>query len=135
MNIANLITLCEFLPTVPQAQFDMRTYASMEEDYDLPIDAHECKTAGCAVGWAPAAGLPYNCEWDRDWMEYSERVFDMKAGDPAWLWCFSAYWGYVDNTAAGAAKRIKHLINEGVPGNFWEQMLGRAPYIFAQELA
>lgn len=133
MNIENLTTLHNFLMSVSPAQFDMATFATMEEDEDVPLHAHECKTAGCAVGWAPAAGLPI-IETDTDWAQYSERVFGMKTSSPAWQWCFAGPWAWVDNTPAGAAKRIRHLINEGIPGNFWQQMTGKAPYIFEKEL-
>lgn len=124
MNIENLKILSTFLLTVEPAGFDMLTYARLGDEGDIPLLAHECKTAGCAVGWAPAAGIP-PLPSENDWADYSERVFGLKCGSIAWQWCFGSSWAYIDNTPQGAAKRINHLIEHGVPADGW----GGAPWL------
>ena len=39
-------------------------------------------------------------------------------------WCFSECWKDTDNTASGCAKRIKYLLEKGIPENWFSQMVG-----------
>ena len=133
MHINNLNILANYLDGVPQDQFTMRTFARMDTDSEIPLHAHECKTAGCAIGWAPMAGFEI-LDTDQAWADYSERVFDLNFGSRAWAWCFAGTWARVDDSPAGAAKRIRYLIEHGaVPFDANQQMFGTTPYIFHKE--
>lgn len=129
MNAKNLLQLADFLDTLPSEKFAMDAYARDEHDEALELAAHECGTVCCAAGWGPAAGLA-PLPSDDSWEEYTHRVFGVEAADPAWSWCFSGLWRRADNTPAGAAKRIRHLVEHGLPENWGEQIFGRG-YVFA----
>lgn len=134
MNVENLSRLAVFLETeVDQSRFDMAEFSQDEFGEGLSIGAHECGTVGCAIGWGPEAGFP-PLPSEQEWWTYSERVFGLKVGSPAWDWCFDADWAQVDNTPAGAAKRIRYLITNWVPQNGLEQLAGLAPYQFAESV-
>ena len=128
MNKRNLLKLAHYLETVVEAQemaFDMSDY---REDESGPNEPHTCGTAACALGYAPHVIPPLPGE--RYWVSYGNRAFEMDNSE--WDWCFNSDWAGPDNTAAGAAKRIRHLCERGLPENWEEQMLGKAPYIFAE---
>lgn len=49
------------------------------------------------------------------------------------LWIFDADWVNVDNTAAGAAKRVRYLLDNGdAPSNSMEQVHEASLYIFSE---
>jgi hypothetical protein len=132
MNENNLEILAQLLDKLPQDGFSMLDYAQDEDEESINPYAHDCMTVGCAVGHGPAAGLPVHRS-DKDWTLYSERVFGLKPwGDTefSWDWCFHQGWLYIDNTPAGASKRIRHLIQHGLPQDALEQRRGRAPYVY-----
>lgn len=131
MNIQNLSILADHLNTVKQFKFHMGAFMLDDDRCEVNPSRHDCGTVACAIGHGPWAGLPV--ENDRSWFDYSERVFGIS--NWAWNWCFAADWRGVDNTPAGAAKRILHLIKHGLPDDFFSQMRGRSPYIFAKESA
>lgn len=130
INAINLEILAKHLDKVPEKDFDMSWYAYDEHKDTLDVQQHECMTVGCALGYGPSAGLPV-IETDRDWLSYSRRVFGLHIDQPEWDWCFSGVWEHRDNTPAGAAKRIRHLIEHGLPADAESQQWGEAPYIFA----
>lgn len=134
MHIENLMTLANYLETLPAPKFDMKQFAADEHgDWLSPNQLHECDTVCCAAGNGPAAGLPV-IESDHDWQTYIERVFGIELYTREWHWCFSAGWAYVDNTPAGAARRIRHMLEHGVPDNGENQMWGKAQYVCAANL-
>jgi hypothetical protein len=130
MNVENLTILANYLDTVSQVNFDMRTFSRDQDGDDIPLEAHECGTVGCAIGHGPDAGLPFEPQDIGDWVGYGERVFGLGTKNPGWDWCFSASWAWIDNSPAGAAKRIRHLIEHGVPSDALGQRLGNN-YLFA----
>jgi hypothetical protein len=88
-------------------------------------DVTHCGSSGCAVGHGPYAGIEkYKTE---DWANYSYRCFINSKENfeyyLAWEWCFSAewFWRRIDNTAEGAGKRIKILIEKGIPSEWYDQ--------------
>lgn len=111
MNRAALTKLADHLATnVSQAEFAMEDYCS------------ECGTIGCAAFHATKCVEPLR---GRDWGDYEKEVFHLHVNE--WLWCFSGSWARVDNTPAGAASRIRHLLNSGLPEDFRQQMRGQVP--------
>ncbi|KQS84288.1 hypothetical protein [Rhizobium sp. Leaf383] len=134
MNAKNLMQLADYLKGVEPAAFDMSWYTRDEHGDRLELGAHECGTVACAAGYGPAAGIEVLPE-DKFWGDYVRRAFAIQAYDPAFEWCFSAAWCLVDNTPAGAAKRIEHMLEHGIPENWKAQMYGWEPYLFAMETA
>lgn len=130
MNRENLETLATFLEQLPQDKFSMQTYARDEHGEGLDLEVHECMSIGCAVGWGPTAGLPVSTE-DLGWASYSQRVFGIEFQSNEWNWCFGWDWHRSDNTPTGAAARIRHLMNHGLPENHRDQSYGRAPRSYA----
>jgi hypothetical protein len=129
VNIENLTILADFLDTLPAPKFDMLFFARDEhyEVLDRP-ETYECATVACAIGWGPAAGIPLNGAVS--WTGYSRYAFGLHPQLGPWNWCFAGAWSRIDNTPAGAAKRIRHLINHGLPENAEAQRHGEEPYIF-----
>ena len=122
---ANLEKLAGYLESGElSAKFDMGRFS---EDCDSHVT--ECGSVGCAVGHGPYAGIPkYAAE---NWAGYAYRVFGANLSG-AFLWCFEGGWYYIDNTPQGAAKRIRYMLKHGIPKDAGEQMLGEAPYLFAE---
>lgn len=130
MNAENLKKLAEYLPTVSQPRFSMRAYARDYHGDHLEPIAAECKTVGCALGYGPEAGLPP--QGNEEWGDYCNRVFGLISHSAEWGWCFDQEWARVDNTPAGAAKRIMHLVEHGLPENHQLQRWDRAEYMFRE---
>ncbi len=126
----NLRTLAGYLESLPADydRFRMHTFqARFLNDPDSTVEhvfqpqPLECGSVGCAVGHGPNAGVP----WDgyHDWLAYATGEF----GD-GYEWCFSGSWSAFDNTALGAAKRIRYMLANGLPNasvleiqtEFWE---------------
>lgn len=117
--------LAAFVVTVKPDQFDMRTF---RHDGTEPTQKHNCGTAGCFIGWGPAAGIrakPYE-----GWKEYSGRMSGLFNRKDAWRWLFSGTWVSTDNTPKGAAARWYYLRDHGLPANWIDQMFGRAPLCY-----
>lgn len=118
MNRENLQKLATFLAygTAPEGvQFDMSSYSPFNDRYERQLS---CGTAGCAVGWAPFAGiekLPHE-----SFADYCDRQLVEKLAD-GWNWCFSGYWAHYDNTPLGAAKRIQYFLDNGLPEEFEDE--------------
>ena len=131
-QMANLWVTALFLRNVPPDRFNM---LDITQDDDLenspnPDDriayrnerrnrAHECRTAGCVLGWGPAAGVePVN---DEQWIPYGRRVFGIETqalgtcNSPLWNWVFDGSWTSINNTPEGAMNRIVYAIVHGIP--------------------
>lgn len=124
----NLVKLARFLASgvVPDRQFDMMCFAKSWRGSLImaPERLDEARgSVGCAVGWAPVAGVAIQPE-DGNWWDYGERVFGLRVLD--FDWCFQGAWHRVDNSLAGAAKRILHLLLHGRPKKWefgsWQEM-------------
>jgi hypothetical protein len=92
-------------------EFNMRWYTKEERQEDIV-----CETSGCAVGFAPFAGIektPFE-----SWNDYCKRTLIESTYDDAWYWCFASDWSLIDNTREGAAKRIQYFLDNGVPRGF-----------------
>lgn len=136
----NLLKLADYLSkfqAAPERQFDMSVFDPSRKAHSTQST---CGSVGCAIGHGPYAGIPKQCR--ESWIHYWQRVFlppkhfDCFADetDP-WAWCFSEDWVSMDNTAAGAAKRIYWLLDHGVPDDADDQISGNAPLCYVTEEA
>lgn len=104
-----------------KAKFDMQMYSDSVFPWGM-VSETDCGTIGCAVGHGPHAGikkLP-----TESWLDYSSRVFGLSKLSDEWTWCFSQDWYKTDNTSDGAAQRIIYLLDNGMPKDFLDQMVG-----------
>ena len=124
MNTENLKLMADYIETIPQDRFDMNTFRRGESV------KHECDSVGCILGHCTVLDerpLPMNFFDNIDFNAWS---FDFTGLDPfsvEWDYLFSSFWTYGDKTPIGAANRIRHLLENGAPEDWREQMLGRAP--------
>ena len=133
-NLEKLATHLEALPA-DYSHFDMGSYFKKPtEQYGSdPKDAaaHTCGSVACAIGHGPFAGIPIGI-YEYYWTNYAERVFGFSdANDGAGEYLFSNKWEYVDNTAAGAAARIRSVLEDGCPVDWREQIAGEAPLSYS----
>jgi len=130
---SNLRTLAAYLRTLPT---DYPDFAMSDFTNDAAGNGHPrivgCGTAACAVGHGPAAGIA-PLEYEKTWVEYSYRTLCDDAD--GWDWCFSGCWSDVDNSAHGAAARIEHMLDHGVPTDGHRQEMGLAPLSYTVEAA
>ena len=126
MNKENLLKLADYLDgEVTQEQFNMAWYRTANDGRITDFyNTHDCGSVGCALGWSPfVKGLePHDCDYVDlgddygeylNFRDYSARVFDLSSSE--WTWCFDSYWVKIDNTPSGAAKRIRYLVEHGIP--------------------
>lgn len=122
----NLATLASYLERLPAdyKQFDMQTYCSSStRESEMEYLRHNgglphCGTVACAAGHGPAAGLLATEEEAKnaDWSAYRRRVF---GSDPYLFWfLFSGQWCFINNTAGGAAERVRYFLAHGIPEDF-----------------
>ena len=128
----NLEKLAGLLETVDRDKFDMRDYVVPVEgecDFFTPHEAHksECGTVACAAGHLAKIVKPFEGE---DWDDFVDRAIGFSDLSNKWCWLFSPRWVLTDNTALGASKRIKHLLENGVPIDWCEQMCDESPLCY-----
>ena len=137
MNRKNLAKLAAYLITLPvnYRNFSMIDYFITEHENDgrlFPAEVGaltDCGSVACAVGHGPAAGV--RAKDGETWSQYEDRVFGLS--NKEWAWCFHNEWVYTDDTPHGAARRILHMLEYGVPENALAQMRGTEPYILIEE--
>ena len=107
MDKENLLKMADFIETVPPDRFDMGNYRS------------------CVVGHSLKRFAAYpNLEVVERWGAAFTLI---ERGSPEWRYLFAAAWRREDNTPTGAAKRIRHLVEKGLPKNWLAQLSGTAP--------
>lgn len=127
----NLRKLAAYLLTLP-ADYPKFAMSLFTQDgrggQGHPAHLPDCGTAACAAGHGPSAGIrPKKGE---TWAQYSGRAF-CETWSIEWDWCFAPFWARADNTAHGAARRILHMLERGVPRNAASQARGKAPLSYA----
>ena len=126
MNYNNLKTLADYLINGKfPAKFDMDRYCQPGFHFK-----EICGSVGCAVGFGPFSGISKKTY--ESWGEYSERVFEMPIFDNEWEWCFGSNWSSIDNTPRGAGLRILYLLDNGLPENWFKQMIGSAKLCYVE---
>jgi len=130
---ANLKKLASYLDTLPDDynRFEMAGFLSYDgTTFGLSYDAttryllcelplNECGSIACAVGHGPNAGICMTPEeaYHESFSSYTRRCF-IDTGTREFLWMFGGSWSDADNTAKGAAARIRYYLDRGVPGDF-----------------
>ena len=136
MNRENLLRMAEFIANIPQEKFDMEVYMGTNLNGEtMPSnDINEldnCGSVGCVIGHCmkldTLESLNAHTIFDSG---INIRVFRFDAWSRnftglnpnqsmgAWDWCFSSGWASCDNTPTGASKRIKYLLEHGLPHKF-----------------
>lgn len=118
-NKENLLRMADYIETVPQEKFTMSVYRG-EKDFK---DA-SCDTIGCAVGHCTilAPHLIKQTELGIDFEAWVKEFTGVEWASKEWRWLFSGIWVLIDNTPTGAAKRIRHFVEHGLPDD-WEQIM------------
>ena len=123
MNKVNLLKMADYIETVPQKFFDMKTFGIKDSI------SHNCKTVGCIIGHCVVLDDPENiprCKNNTiDFVGWEMKFTNTP--DDVWEYLFGEEWINVDNTPTGAAKRIRHLVEDGLPENWREQSTGVDP--------
>ena len=111
--------------------FDMNQY--LKEGYCR--ETNTCQTSACAMGhYAIMHDLDYSedgvVDFDEGfvvWDDFIQDQMGVSCDDKSrevWGWLFGGYWALTDNTPLGAAARIDHFLEHGVPDGFhakgWE---------------
>jgi len=124
MNRENLSSMADYIETIPQEKFDMNTYRRGESV------KHACGSVGCILGHCTILDerpLPVDYYADIAFASWSLEFTGLNPNSDEWDYLFSSFWTYGDNTPTGAAKRIRHFLEKGLPQDWHEQMHGRAP--------
>ena len=129
MNKENLKLMADYIETVPQDKFDVERFRTGQIKY------HECDSVGCVIGHCTVLDknpLPMDCgriifyAWARDFA-------GLNPNSSEWKYLFSLHWTAVDNTPTGAAKRIRYFIKNGLPKDWYKQILGNAPLSYINQ--
>ena len=124
MNRKNLNRMADYIETIPQEKFNMATYRTGE------LLKHECDTVGCVLGHCTILDkrpLPILRSGNINFYAWSIKFTGLGPFSNEWRYLFASGWGAVDNTPIGAANRIRHFLEKGLPTDRQTQMLGRAP--------
>ncbi len=124
-NKNNFKTLATYLLNLKDtSSFDMGRFSCGTFD-------GTCGSLGCAVGHATRCIR--KIKTTETWCEFQKSLFGVNThldvniqNRVAWVWCFSNNWKGTDNSPYGAARRILWMLKNGVPGDWNEQMNGRA---------
>ncbi len=132
MNKENLLKAADYIETIPQEKFDMRDWRSGQ------TSTHKCCSVGCILGHCTILDEKENVfrfkRWDGhiDFYDWAASFFSLQRYSDEMTWLFRSQWGHnnTDNTPTGAAKRIRHFVEHGLPENWREQMNGNAPLCY-----
>ena len=116
--------MADYIETVPQEKFNMRLFRT---DGDK---GRECNSVGCVIGHCTILDenpLPMFRSGDINFTAWLREFTGLGplSGESAYL--FASSWEAVDNTPTGAAKRIRHFLEHGLPQDWRMQMAGYAP--------
>ena len=123
MNKENLLRMADYSETIPQERFDVEIFRE-----DNNHNTHECKSVGCTIGHCTILDKYDNVPLFRGLINYVQWSYQFTGISKVseWEYLFSADWKDVDNTPTGAAKRIRHFVENGLPDNWEEQINGKA---------
>jgi|APGre2960657404_1045060.scaffolds.fasta_scaffold09785_5 hypothetical protein len=125
MNRENLQRMADYIRTIPQAMFSMRSYRFADET------TKECGSIGCVIGHCTVLDtnpLPTKPNGSINFNKWSDCFTETNTEQ--WLWCFGASWCSSDNTPDGAADRIEWLLKNGLPDDWEEQLMGKFPLCY-----
>jgi len=132
MNKENLNKMADYIETIPQDRFDMGKFRTGE------YKERECASVGCVLGHCTVIDenlLPIDHDNNIDFPNWSLEFTGLHPFYhlEKWQYLFSSDWSYVDNTPVGAAKRIRHFLEQGLPQDWRMQMIGKAPLSYLNQ--
>ena len=112
-HIENLKTLASYLESLPEdySEFDILAYFINKNGEPIELRFYEvnvCKTAACAIGHGPLAGIEAS-DTDYTWTEYAQRVFgtdELTTVEGMYMFSFDNEDGHIP-----AAKRIREVLD------------------------
>lgn len=125
MKEKNLLKMADLIETIPQERFDMNSYRQSSTD-----NGHKCNSIGCIIGWSTqldtkeSLGRFRNLRWNINFEDWSVYFTGLESYSNEWAWCFQSRWKGVDNTPLGASKRIRYLVEVGLPEDWEKQSKG-----------
>jgi hypothetical protein len=125
MNRENLKLMAAHIRTIPQEMFNMWWFRGGQ------AKTPECDSVGCVIGHCTVLDpnpRPRDGFGDIDFRGWSQGFTGLIGNE--WEWCFSSPWQYTDNTPEGAALRIEWLLENGLPQEWCEQLLGDSPLCY-----
>lgn len=119
MNKENLLRMADYIETIPQEQFGMGMYRMGIE----VTTTQKCGTVGCVIGHCTILDTPENFKRFKraglrgtmDFKNWSREFTGITAFSDTWNYLFSGNWEKIDNTPQGAAKRIREVVEHGLP--------------------
>lgn len=141
-NLAALAIGLENLPKHKRNEhFDMSRFVMVEKQTPfnggsvvaLAVKAaaeNFCGTSACAAGWGIVMGIGISNDPSERILAYIRRAYTGDDGD-LHDWLFSLHWVAVDNTALGAAARIRYFLKNGVPAIDYR----KNPALYAETIA
>lgn len=132
MRKKNLRRMADYIETIPQEKFRMSVFRISHnfEKTESPI----CDTVGCIIGHCTALDMDNVRERFTNGMlidfgKWSEEFTGLKYDEEEYIYLFSQSWEVngSDNTPTGAAKRIRHFVEHGLPDDWKEQIEKKAP--------
>lgn len=123
-NKENLLKMADYIETVPQEKFGMELCRSGYEN------TPECTSIGCIIGHCTVLDtepLPRYSDGGIDFYKWSKSFIGIGSWTNDWDYLFASSWAMIDNTPTGAAKRIRHYVENGLPENWRSIMYGNAP--------
>jgi hypothetical protein len=125
MNKENLLKMADYIETIPQEYFNMQFFRQELKKY------HKCNSVGCIIGHCTILdeeeNFPRYVNGDIDFNKWSKQFTGIDLYSDSYLYLFSSRWSVTDNTPTGAAKRIRHFVENGLPKDWREQMYGVEP--------
>lgn len=130
-NIKNLRKVAKYMPTIPKKDFAMDSYRSSTDEVPDSCMSHNCNTIGCILGHAtilfPFNQIPKYLSGNINFNELSGIFFGINNWKKEWSFLFGPEWYNSDNTPEGASRRILYFLENGLPSNWDEQMMGLGP--------
>lgn len=122
----NLLKIAEHIKTIPQDKFDMGNFRQFD------FTNIETEFVGDVISLSVILDKDnvinnFTDEYGIAFREWSRYYTGLEPFSDRWDWCFSWKWKNIDNTPTGASKRIKYLLENGLDGNWEEQINGFEP--------
>lgn len=127
MNKDNLLKMADYIETIPQELFDMDCSHRVGNR-----KRSKCQGIGDILGHCTILDnglLPLYEDGFIDFITWSEEFTEIGwiSNSNEWHFLFWSEWVYTDNTPTGAAKRIRYLVENGLPENWMEIIEGEDP--------
>ncbi len=123
---------CEILEE-EEDENSVRNFSFPSPASNFVVNLQSCDTIACALGHGIAAGIKNKLGYESWWAYGDEYFIDSDKEKSKWEWCFDSGWAERDNTPQGAGKRIKWLLENGLPHNWRKQMSGDAELCYTGE--